>query len=98
VVNKAGTYGAALAAHRAEVPVYATCAVDKISVEDDTSDESAADRTVYDGSSDVKVWAPRFDTTPAALVTGGLLTDRGTLAADEVDTVTEELTELRAWT
>ncbi|CAM3441854.1 NUDIX domain-containing protein [Salinibacter ruber] len=98
VVNKAGTYGAALAAHRADVPVYAACAVDKIAVDDGASDESAADRAVYDGSRDVEVWAPRFDTTPAALVTGGLLTDRGRLAADAIDTVTEELTELRAWT
>ena len=55
-------------------------------------------RDMYDGSRDVEVWAPRFDTTPAALVTGGLLTDRGRLAADAIDTVTEELTELRAWT
>jgi len=98
VVNKAGTYGAALAAHRADVPVYAACAVDKISVDDDTSDEFVPDRAVYDGSSDVAVWAPRFDTTPAALITGGLLTDRGTLTPDELDAITEELTELRAWT
>ncbi|WP_103029585.1 NUDIX domain-containing protein [Salinibacter altiplanensis] len=98
VVNKAGTYGAALAARRAEVPVYAACAVDKISVDDDTSDESAPDRTVYDGSSDVAVWSPRFDTTPPALITGGLLTDRGTLEADELNTVTEELAKLRTWT
>ncbi|WP_263788385.1 NUDIX domain-containing protein [Salinibacter grassmerensis] len=98
VVNKAGTYGAALAAHHAEVPVYAACAIDKISVDDDTSDESAADRTVYDGSLDVAVRAPRFDTTPPALLTGGLLTDRGTLAPDQVAPIAEELTELRAWT
>ncbi len=97
VVNKVGTYGAALAAQNADVPVYAACAVDKISVDDDTSDESAADRTVYDGPLDVAVWAPRFDITPAALVTGGLLTDRGTVASDEVAAVAEELAELRAW-
>jgi translation initiation factor 2B subunit (eIF-2B alpha/beta/delta family) len=99
VVNKVGTYGAALAAHRAEVPVYVACAVDKISVDDSTpDDESAADRTVYDGPLDVAVQAPRFDTTPAALVTGGVLTDRGTLPSDEVTAVAEELAELRAWT
>ena len=97
VVNKTGTYGAALAAHRAEVPVYAACAVDKISVDENAPNESAADRAVYDGPLDVAVWAPRFDTTPAALVTGGVLTDRGVLAADEVAAVAEDLAELRAW-
>jgi len=97
VANKVGTYGAALAAHRADVPVYAACAVDKITVDDEASDESAPARTVYDGPKDLEVWAPRFDTTPADLVTGGLLTERGQLTTDEVTAVAEELTELRAW-
>ena len=97
VANKVGTYGAALAAHRADVPLYAACAVDKISVDDEASDESAPARTVYDGPEDLEVWAPRFDTTPAALITGGLLTERGQLTTDEVSAVVEELTELRAW-
>lgn len=96
VVNKVGTYGTALAALRANVPVYATCAVDKISVDDDASDESAPSRTVYDGPKDLSVWAPRFDTTPAELVTGGLLTERGALTTDEVGAVAEELSGLRA--
>ena len=97
VANKVGTYGAALAAHRADVPVYAACAVDKITVDDEASDESAPARTVYDGPKDLEVWAPRFDTTPAELITGGLLTERGALATDDVEAVAEELTELRAW-
>ncbi|MFB6098864.1 MAG: NUDIX domain-containing protein [Salinibacter sp.] len=97
VVNKVGTYGAALAAHRADVPVCAACAVDKIAVDDETSDESAPARTVYDGPKDLEVWSPRFDTAPAELVTGGLLTERGALAAEEVSAVAEELSGLRAW-
>jgi len=97
VVNKVGTYGAALAAHRADVPVYAACAVDKISVDGDVSDESVPSRTVYDGPTDLEVWAPRFDTTPAELITGGLLTERGALTTDEVGAATEELAGLRAW-
>jgi translation initiation factor 2B subunit (eIF-2B alpha/beta/delta family)/8-oxo-dGTP pyrophosphatase MutT (NUDIX family) len=97
VVNKVGTYGTALAAHRADVPVYAACAVDKISVDDDASDESASSRAVYDGPKDLEVWAPRFDTAPAELVTGGLLTERGALATGEVAAVAEELAGLRAW-
>jgi len=98
VVNKVGTYGTALAAHRADVPVYAACAIDKISVDDERSDESVPSRSVYDGPADLNVQASRFDTTPAALVTGGLLTERGQLATDDVDAVAEELSSLRAWT
>ncbi|MFB6274168.1 MAG: NUDIX domain-containing protein [Salinibacter sp.] len=98
VANKVGTYDAALAAHRSDVPVYAACAVDKISVEEETSDESAPARSVYDGPADLEVWAPRFDTTPADLITGGLLTERGPLTTDEVGDVAVELSELRAWT
>ena len=98
VANKVGTYGAALAAHRVDVPVYAACAVDKISVDDEASDESAPARTVYDGPKDLSVWAPRFDTTPAELITGGVLTERGALSTNEVAAVAEELSELRAWT
>jgi len=98
VVNKVGTYGAALAAHRAEVPLYAACATDKISVTNDTSDESISARAVYDGPEDVSVWAPRFDTTPAPLVTGGVLTERGPLSTEAVTTVAEEHAERRTWT
>lgn len=98
VTNKVGTYGVALAAARAEVPVYAVCAIDKISVDEEGSDESVNPRTVYDGPSDLEVWAPRFDTAPAELVTGGLLTERGILSSDEVAAVADELAGLRAWT
>ncbi len=97
VVNKVGTYGVALAAHRANVPVYAACAVDKISVDDDAPDESAPSRAVYDGPKDLEVRAPRFDTTSADLVTGGILTERGLLASEEITAVAEELSRLRAW-
>jgi translation initiation factor 2B subunit (eIF-2B alpha/beta/delta family) len=98
VANKVGTYGAALAARRAGVPVYVACAVDKISVGEKTADESVPDRAVYKGPKDLEVSSPRFDTTPADLVTGGFLTERGILAPDEVAAVADELAGLRAWT
>lgn len=98
VANKVGTYGAALAAHRVNVPVYVACAVDKISVEEETTDESAPDRTVYEGPVDLEVSSPRFDTTPADLVTGGFLTERGALTPNDVAAVADELASLRAWT
>jgi len=98
IVNKVGTYGAALAAHRADVPVYAACATDKIAVKDDAStDESAPMQSVYNGPVDLTVWAPRFDTTPPDLITGGILTERGALSPSEVPAVAEELAGLRTW-
>ncbi len=99
VVNKVGTRSAALAAHRADVPLYAVCAVDKIAVEDDTSTTEEADpQTVYDGPASLQVSAPRFDETPADLVTGGLLTERGTHTPDEIRGLAEELERFRGWT
>jgi methylthioribose-1-phosphate isomerase len=47
---------------------------------------------------DVSVWAPRFDTTPASLITGGVVTERGTLTTDAVGAVADELAGLRDWT
>lgn len=98
VVNKVGTRSAALAADRADVPLYVACAIDKISVDGETTDESADERVVYEGAKDLEVWAPRFDTTPAELVTGGFFTERGTLSSDEVGAITDELAKLRTWT
>jgi translation initiation factor 2B subunit (eIF-2B alpha/beta/delta family) len=99
VVNKVGTRSAALAAHREGIPFYATCAIDKIAVEDDTSTSEEADpKTVYDGPASLHVSAPRFDETPPDLVSGGLLTDRGAHAPDEISALAEELERLRAWT
>jgi len=97
VANKVGTYGAALAARRAEVPVYVASAIDKISVEEHTADESTPARAVYNGPTDLEVWSPRFDTTPADLLTGGLLTDQGLLNPDDVAAAAEELAALRTW-
>lgn len=98
VINKVGTLSAALAAHRADVPFYAVCAVDKISVDDDSSTSEEADpKTVYDGPSPLRVSAQRFDETPATLVTGGLITERGTHAPDQVSALADELERLRTW-
>ncbi|MFB6249110.1 MAG: NUDIX domain-containing protein [Salinibacter sp.] len=97
VVNKVGTRGVALAAAHEDVPVYAAAAADKIAVEDTPSREEAAPRTVYDGPAPLGVSAPRFDETPAGLVTGGTITDRGVLAPDEVAALADELAALRDW-
>jgi translation initiation factor 2B subunit (eIF-2B alpha/beta/delta family) len=97
VINKVGTRGAALAAARADVPFYAACSVDKISVDDAPVHEEADPRTVYEGPAALTVAAPRFDETPAALVTGGLITDRGLRTPDDVSALVDELAALRDW-
>jgi translation initiation factor 2B subunit (eIF-2B alpha/beta/delta family)/8-oxo-dGTP pyrophosphatase MutT (NUDIX family) len=96
VVNKVGTRGAALAARHEDVPVYAAAAVDKIAVDATAPTEEADPKTVYDGPAPVGVWAPRFDTTPPALITE-FLTDRGGLAPDAIKGVADELKALREW-
>jgi translation initiation factor 2B subunit (eIF-2B alpha/beta/delta family)/8-oxo-dGTP pyrophosphatase MutT (NUDIX family) len=98
VINKVGTLGAALAAHRANVPFYAACAVDKVAVDDETSTTEEADPgTVYGGPAPLSVSAPRYDETPSDLVTGGIITDRGLQAPDAIVAVADELERLRAW-
>lgn len=97
VVNKVGTRSAALAAHREDVPFYVACAADKISVENMVSSEEADSRTVYDGAAPLHVEAPRFDETPADLVTGGLITDRGFLDPGALTPIVEDLKHLREW-
>jgi translation initiation factor 2B subunit (eIF-2B alpha/beta/delta family) len=98
VINKVGTRGAALAAHRENVPFYAACAVDKVTVEESPSPTEEADpKTIYDGPAPVEISAPRFDETPPALVTGGIITERGTHAPEAIAALADELKELRAW-
>ena len=97
VVNKVGTRAAALAAAHEDVPVSAAAAADKIAVEDTVAHEEADPRTVYEGPAPLVVSAPRFDETPAALVTGGIITERGVLAPDGVAALADELAGLRDW-
>jgi translation initiation factor 2B subunit (eIF-2B alpha/beta/delta family) len=97
VVNKVGTRAAALAARREEVPVYVACATDKVSVEASAPDEAADPRTVYDGPAPLQVAAPRFDETPPDLVTGGIVTERGVHAPDDIAALADERAALRGW-
>jgi methylthioribose-1-phosphate isomerase len=53
---------------------------------------------VYEGPAPLGVSAPRFDETPADLVTGGIITDRGVLGPDDVAALTDDLAALRDWT
>lgn len=98
VVNKVGTRHAALAAHHENVPFYATCSIDKIMVENEgRSMEEADPRLVYEGAAPINVSVPRFDKTPPDLLSGGIITNRGTYAPEEIEAVAEELEHFRAW-
>jgi len=97
VVNKVGTRAVGLAARHENIPFYAACTVDKISVEAHAPREDADWRDVYNGPANVGVRAPRFDVTPPSLVTGGLVTDRGVLPPEDVASLRDELEALRAW-
>lgn len=77
VVNKVGTRGLAIAAARERVPVYVVTAAAKVAPETRVPDLERFDRSaIYDGPAPVDVDAPRFDVTPADLVTG-IVTEMG---------------------
>ena len=94
VINKTGTRTAALAAAHEDVPFFVACSTDKISPSETVHAEDGPSRDVYNGTASVAVRNPTFDRTPADLVTGGLITDRALLAADDVATVADDLASL----
>ncbi|WP_137283991.1 NUDIX domain-containing protein [Halorussus salinisoli] len=96
VVNKTGTRGAALAASREGVPVYAVAASDKIRTDDAVSLEEGDSEAIYDGEADVEVLNPTFDVTPAESVSS-VITERGVLDDDGISEVAVELRALSTW-
>ena len=82
IVNKVGTRALAVAAERADVPVYVVAARDKVATDDTFHSEEGPASAVYDGEESIAVRNPIFDLTPGALVSGvltedGLLDQRG---------------------
>jgi len=82
VINKVGTRALALAADRADVPVYVAAARDKLAVDDTFHREEGSPQAVYDGPEPIAVRNPVFDLTPGELIEGvvtenGLLDSRG---------------------
>ncbi|SEO93411.1 Translation initiation factor 2B subunit, eIF-2B alpha/beta/delta family [Halogranum amylolyticum] len=96
VANKVGTRLLALAAARADVPLYVVTARDKISSGDDFHPEFGDAEAVYDGDRDVDVCNPIFDRTPGDLV-AGLVTESGVLDADEVAEIAAEHRRMATW-
>jgi len=93
VVNKVGTYPLALAAARADVPVSAVCARDKIGPR--TEAETATAPDIYDGEAALTVANPLFERVPPDLVS--VVTEDGPLDADAVRAVADEHRALADW-
>jgi len=96
VVNKTGTRGAAIAADREGVPVYAVAASDKVGTDPTPRFESGPLEAVYDGRRGIEAANPTFDVTPAGVL-AGVITERGVLSPDDVEAIAAELRELAAW-
>ncbi|WP_411964615.1 NUDIX domain-containing protein [Haloferax sp. YSMS24] len=94
VANKVGSFPVALAAHRADVPVFVVCARDKVRDDDVFVGESGASLTADDAS--VATENPLFELVPPDLVTG-LVTEDGVLDTDEVASIADEHASLAAW-
>jgi translation initiation factor 2B subunit (eIF-2B alpha/beta/delta family) len=96
VANKVGTRLLALAAARADVPLYVVTARDKIVSGDQFHPEFGDDDEVYAGDRDVDVCNPIFDRTPGDLV-AGVVTESGVLDAEDVSEVAAEHRRLIVW-
>ncbi|MFB6106971.1 MAG: NUDIX domain-containing protein [Halobacteriaceae archaeon] len=82
VHNKVGTLPVALAADRADVPVYAVCAGDKVWPAGGAAVDHGEGASIYEGDA-VDVHNPLFEATPADLI-AGVITEEGVLDADAV--------------
>lgn len=96
VVNKVGTRAAALAASRADVPVYVVAARGKVSPEAEGDVECVDPATVYEGAADLQVETPLFDVTPADLI-DAVFTEDGVLSTQDVERVADEHRGLANW-
>ena len=96
VYNKAGTYGLALAADRAGVPMVVVASSSKIAPTAGFEQERSDPAAVYGGSSGIDVATPRFDRTPPGLVTA-IVTEHGTLSTADVRSIAAEHRTNAAW-
>jgi len=95
IVNKVGTYAAAVAAERADIPAYAVTASDKVRAETEFDTEEREPEEVYDGDAAVEVSNPTFEAVPPDLLT--LVTERGQLSPDDISSVAAKHRQRRAW-
>ena len=96
VLNKVGTYLAALAARDVEVDCYAVCSRDKVVPERSVDPEAGPPDAVHEESAPFAVCNPVFERTPARLLSG-VVTEDGALTAEEVAAVAAEHDDLAGW-
>lgn len=96
VVNKVGSYPAALAAADAGIPVYVVASVDKVAPEGDVVRESGDPADVYDGDAAVRVENPIFERVSSALITA-VVTEDGALDDDAIADRAREHDAMGAW-
>ncbi len=95
--NKIGTFQLAIAAQYHHIPFYVAAPVSSIDfslstgnqiiIEERPSEELffvAGKRLAAEG---VGCWNPAFDVTPASLITGGVVTEKGLFAANELESL-----------
>ncbi len=96
VINKVGTRALALAADRADVPVYVAAARDKVAVDDTFHREEGPTQAVYDGPEAIDVRNPVFDLTPGELI-DGVVTENGLLDSRGISVVAAQHRSNAAW-
>jgi len=89
--NKIGTYQIAIACLHHHVPFYiaaptATIDLDTASgldipIEERSGEEIKKQKQIQIAPPDIDTWNPAFDVTPAALITGGIITEKGVVQA-----------------
>ena len=96
VVNKVGTYLAALVAKPHRIPFYVASASDKVSTDPEPHLEASSPDDLYAGPAPVEVFCPLFEVTPAKLLSG-IITEYGLLAPVEMQDLAFELKALETW-
>lgn len=90
----AGTYQLAIAAKYHSVPFYVACPTSTVDLSLASGDEIVIEERPHAemlcvggqriAAEGVGCWNPAFDVTPAALITGGIVTERGVFASNSL--------------
>lgn len=102
--NKIGTYGLAVMAQYHHIPFYIAAPFstfdfsiatgDEIIIEERNPDEVRKINGIYSAPSDVPVYNPAFDVTPASLI-AGIITEKGVLKPPYVESIAAYKKELK---
>ncbi len=88
VTNKLGSFTLATVANAMSIPVYVVTATAKLCDDTPGPVERVHPGSIYDGRESIEVFTPRFDRTPAHLISG-YCTERGVLGIGEVRRIAE---------